>query len=177
MRDCINQSLILDSLFTNWKFRFVFDFQLPSNLLYLSFSTFCYIFSEELMPLSLLNYCIFSVIRRIQLYIRRAPNFLMQFFYIDKLKIKPKYPVIWCSHDFWLTTIGYSMLSNDADYGHSPMWTKAKKITYRILHTVLLLKAKKSQLSTQKAWFSKAVHTWGIHFCSITMLHASVVSR
>ena len=44
MRDSNNQSLILDSLFTNWKFGFVFDSQLPSNFLYLSFSTFCYIF-------------------------------------------------------------------------------------------------------------------------------------
>ena len=34
-------------------------------------------------------------------------------------------------------------ISNEADYGHSPMWTKAKK----------------SHLSTQKAFFSNAANT------------------
>ena len=132
MRDCINQSLILDSLFTNWKFGFVFDSQLPSNFLYLRFSTFCYSFfwrTDAIVFATCVNYRIFSVMRRIQLFIRRNPNFLTQFFKIDRLKIKPKYPVIimvqlWFLVMFTLTTIGYGMLSNDADYGHSPMWTK-----------------------------------------------------
>ena len=52
-------------------------------------------------------------------------------------------------------------LSNEADYSHLPVWTKAKKVTY------FDQKQKNYTYQTKKHFFSKAANNKGICFCSI----------
>ena len=136
------------------------------------------------------NYCTLSKVPYFFGY-KTHPNFSMQFFQVDKLKIKPKLIPSYMAQPrfsaiFTLTTT--TRFSTRLITAIHLREQKRKRLHISIKESLIeIFKRKKSDLSTQKPLFSKAMNTQGILLvhkpascfgCSIlTLVHSLVVSR